>query len=300
MAIGSAARLRGVLQDAVDQRAVEAAAAADLWSLRQPALRIVAGSEVAPRAPGSRLGGHPLAASGAAWPVDGDGPLDLLVQLDLAAVAGVHPDLPLPDHGLLSFFYNTANPPWQHLEPDPMSWRVCWETGDLTTIPGPDLPNRRSFPAREAHLEALVSLPDGCDDYVDLIVDLDRTEDTASTRQARCVLDDRITGQRPVGHQLLGWPHLVQGSMVWGCQKASDFHRHRRAQDAPAADLDAEDWDRLEAALRATDWRLLLQLGTDAEMEWDWGGGGALYFLLPGEDLAAGRFERTWTVMQTS
>ncbi len=299
MAIGSAARLQGVLQDAVGRDEVDAAAAADLWSLRRPALRIVAGAQVGPRSPGCRLGGRPLAAPGAARPVDDGDPLDLLVQLDLAAVARVQPGLPLPDHGVLSFFYDTADPPWQHLEPDPTRWRVRWESGDLAPASGPDLPASPSYPARAARLEAAVSLPDGSDDFVDLIVDVDQTETMAGTRQARCVLDDLITAGRPVGHQLLGWPHLVQGSMVWGCQQESDVHRHRRAHGEHAARPAAEDWDRLEAALRVADWRLLLQLGTDREMGWDWGGG-ALYFLLPAADLAAGRFERTWTVVQTS
>jgi hypothetical protein len=296
MAIGSAAQLQHLLQDAVREEAVGAAAAASLWSLGQPALRIVAGEEVGSEAPGSRLGGRPLATPGTAWPVDENGPLDLLVQLDLAAVARVQPELSLPDHGLLSFFYNTNDQPWQSPEPDPASWQVRWETGDLAPVAGPD---RQSDPARAVHLEASLTLPDGSDDYVDLILDLDRTGDLADTMPARQFLD-RATGHRPVDHQLLGWPHLLQGSMVWACQRESDFHRYHRARDAPEANLRAEDWNRLEAAVRATDWRLLLQLGSDAEMGWDWGGGGGLYFVLPGQDLAAGRFERAWTVMQTT
>jgi hypothetical protein len=301
MAIGSGTQLERILQDAVREEAIGAAAAASLWSLRQPALRIVAGEEVEPEAPVSRLGGRPLAAPGTAWPLDDNGPLDLLMQLDLAAVARVQPELPLPDHGLLSFFYNTDDPPWQSVEPDPASWRVRWETGDLTPILGPDQTDWELFPARAVHLEPSVTLPDGNDDYVDVIVDPDRTEEFASTMRARHLLEDQTTGRRPVDHQLLGWPHLVQGSMIWSCEQESQVYRHHRAQDAPEAkNLSTEDWDRLEAAVRASDWRLLLQLGTDYEMGWDWCGGGGLYFLLPGADLIAGRFERTWTAMQTT
>jgi hypothetical protein len=300
MAIGAAAQMQRVLQDAVREEAVGAAAAAGLWSIREPALQLVAGEEIDPESPGSRLGGRPLAAPGTAWPVDHNGPLDLLVQLDLAAVALVQPELPLPDHGLLSFFYNTDAPPWQSPEPDPASWQVRWDTGVVTPVPGPDHPDWRLFPARAVHLKASVTLPDGNDDYVDEIVDLDRTGDSASTTRARHLLEERTTGHRPVNHQILGWPHLMQGSMVWSCERESQFHRHHRAQDAPGSNLGAEEWDQLEAAVRAADWRLLLQLGTDAEMAWDWGGGGGLYFLLPRDDLVAGRFERTWTAIQTT
>jgi hypothetical protein len=161
--------------------------------------------------------------------------------------------------------------------------------------PGPDLPAWRSFPAREAHLEALVSLPDGSDDYMDL----DRTVDMTSTKQARCVLDDRMKRRRLVDHQFLGWPSLVQGSMAWGCQKNSDFHRYRRAHDAPRA---TGRRGLGPARSRASGCGLAAAAPVGHRPRDGVGLGRRRCPLFPASaaDLAAGRFERTWTVMQTS
>ena len=51
-----------------------------------------------------RMGGAPDLPVGASWPRHGESDLDFLVQLDLAEVAAVTPDTPLPREGLLSFF----------------------------------------------------------------------------------------------------------------------------------------------------------------------------------------------------
>ena len=101
MAIGREAWLREVVTDAVPEEKREA-----LWALKRPALRIVPDTGVSPCTPGSRLGGRPLGAAGTRWPVSERGPLDLLAQFDLAEVARVWPDGPLPGRGLLSFFYD--------------------------------------------------------------------------------------------------------------------------------------------------------------------------------------------------
>jgi uncharacterized protein YwqG len=43
---------------------------------------------------------------------------------------------------------------------------------------------------------------------------------------------------------------------------------------------------------------LLLQLDSDRDLGWQWGDMGLLYFWIPDEDLAAGRFDRVWTILQ--
>ena len=48
----------------------------------------------------------------------------------------------------------------------------------------------------------------------------------------------------------------------------------------------------------AADWRLLLQIDTDDDLGVMWGDGGILYAWIREEDARAGRFDRTWVVLQ--
>ena len=54
-------------------------------------------------------------------------------------------------------------------------------------------------------------------------------------------------------------------------------------------------------ALEATaaDWRLLLQLDNDDELNVGWGDAGRLYFWIRRQDLARCNFDHTWTLWQT-
>ncbi|MEV4115534.1 YwqG family protein [Nonomuraea sp. NPDC049695] len=259
--------------------------------MRRSALRIWPGEQVAPDAAGSRLGGRPLAAPGTSWPTWEGDPLDLLAQIDLVEVARLLPGNPLPDHGLLSFFYDTKTPAWGVVPSDPAGWRVRWERGPVEPIALPE--GWGMFPAREVRWEPLVTLPRATEEYVDFI---EAMEDTSTTK-ARSALDDAI-GPGPAHHQLLGWPHLLQGSMHWSCQKESTFHRGDRPQYHPDASLTQDDWDELETDTRSADWQLLLQLGSEEMPGWCWGDGGGLYFWIRRADLAARRFDQVWTVMQ--
>ena len=48
----------------------------------------------------------------------------------------------------------------------------------------------------------------------------------------------------------------------------------------------------------AADWRLLLQLDSDDDLNWMWGDVGRLYVWCRESDIAARRFERCWTILQ--
>lgn len=298
MAIGSEAWLRGVVAEAVPGGTRD-----KLWATGRRALRIRPEEHITPDAPGSRLGGQPLAAPGTPWPRWERGPLDLLAQIDLAEVARLLPATPLPGHGLLSFFYDTDTPAWSLLPPDPASWLVRWEPDAVEPIPVPE--DWTTFPAAGVRLESALTLPRALEDAVDFAVDADDVYDLS---RARSALDNAI-GRAPAHHQLLGWPHLLQGSMNWTCEKESTFHRDGRPQYHPNAPLTVDengctasltqaDWDELDAQTRNSDWRLLLQLGTTND--WCWGDGGGLYFWIRHADLVAHRFDRVWTVMQCS
>jgi primosomal protein N' len=45
-------------------------------------------------------------------------------------------------------------------------------------------------------------------------------------------------------------------------------------------------------------WTLLIQLDSNDDLDWHWTDAGSLYFWLPADDLASGRFDRVWTVLK--
>src|SRR4051812_26911162 len=84
--------------------------AAELRRRSRPSIRLV------PDASGSsRLGGCPDLADGVEWPVGESGPLTFFAQVDLAAAAGLVPDSPLPETGVLQFFWDED---YRHASPD--------------------------------------------------------------------------------------------------------------------------------------------------------------------------------------
>lgn len=284
MVIGSGVRVCEVVSEVVAAGRREA-----LLALRRPALRIVRGDGVDAGAPVSRLGGRPLGAPGAVWPVAEDGPLDLIAQIDLAEVAGLWPDGPLPDHGLLSFFCDINEPPWTYMASDPEKWQVRWEQGELQPLPVPE-DGWEALLAYGMRWEHAVTLPAAAEDDV-VFQRLNLGGELAAV--------DAALGEGTVRHQLLGWPHLIRGSMTTRCQREMAFEVEDQQRFAPNVNLSEQDWDALDEATEAADWRLLLQLGPDPDEGWSREGGGGLYFWIRADDLAKQRFDRVWTVVQS-
>lgn len=131
-------------------------------------------------------------------------------------------------------------------------------------------------------------MPSATEDYLDLTVDPDDVGELLAARSALTA----VAGRLPAHHQLLGWPHLLQGSMHWTCQTESTAYY---GEQQPPAGV---DWDQMVADTTAADWQLLLQLGSDKSQEWCWGDGGALYLWINSEDLMTRHFDRVWTIMQ--
>ena len=95
----------------------------------------------------------------------------------------------------------------------------------------------------------------------------------------------------PVIHRLLGHPDPVQGDMQLECQlvangvycgDASGYRDPRAARLRPGA----------------ADWRLLLQVDSQDDAGMMWGDVGRLYYWIRQEDLTAGRWDRTWLILQ--
>jgi uncharacterized protein YwqG len=275
-------------------------------ALARPNIRLVTGDLAAidtSLAAATKLGGEPDLPRGLAWPqrapyaltdqrqrhVSQDAaPLDFLAQINLAEVAAIGCDLPLPSSGLLSFFYDSEFQPWGFDPGDAAGFRVIYTPagGDLVRLIHPG----GVRPALPVRLEASETLPDWAwffehhGDEID--DDIDEFQETLEMFD-----DEQLYEMFDTGHVIGGWPALIQNPMELECQLASNGINVGGPEGY--ADPRAKA---LEAG--AADWRLLLQLDSEDELDWMWGDAGTLYFWCRKQDIAAARFERAWTILQ--
>jgi uncharacterized protein YwqG len=253
--------------------------AALVAGLAQPALQVVAAPfafrpDSGIPAPRSWFLGEPVLPAGTAWPERNGRRLDFLANLDLAEAAGVQPIDWLPTSGSLAFFYEIEGSPSGH--PDEKgSWAAIYSPDSVTThgsksraISFRSLPTYP--PSEREQLEALALTDEEWDQYNDL--------EHMHTKLEYC-------------HQLGGFQKLVQGdNLEIDAQLASNglapgprsYHSERGKALAPGA----------------KDWRLLFQVASDDSLDFMWGDGGNLYFMVRERDARANRFEDVWLGFQ--
>lgn len=232
----------------------------------------------------SRLGGDPDLPDDVVWPTFGGVPQSFIAQIDLA---DVHPLIPgvLPEAGLLSFFYDSAQSVWGFDPADAAACRV------VRFPPDAELHSRRSpvdhpryvrFEARSLRFERDVTF---CpyESFELELLDLSRDELAAYAD----VLGDALLG----GHRLLGHASSIQGDMQLECQLVSNGLNC--GDGSGYRDARAE-------ALRpgAADWRLLLQVDTDDAARMMWGDCGMLYWWMRDDDIRNARWDRAHLILQ--
>lgn len=223
----------------------------------------------------SFLSGNPLLDPALAWPLRAGKPLEFLAQLNLA-------DLPptghtRPDRGLLAFFYDAEAQPWGDeaddrdgtvvlYSPDPLRARPAMKPGGP-----PHPPIRKPLAFRQTPWLELSLIDDERIEHL--------CESASDAAGARLVSELHLELQNldpPGPHRVLSAPRPVQDEM----------------DDELAAAA------RILGLAAGSPWTLLLQLDSDRDLGWQWGDMGCLYFWIPDEDLAAGRFDRVWTILQ--
>jgi uncharacterized protein YwqG len=255
----------------------------------------------------TKLGGLPDLPAGAAWPIrpaysypqsmhdriDGPTwtpkPLSFLAQINLADVASQGCDLPLPDAGLLLFFYDAETQPWGFDPHDSVGTQV------LFVPDGTNIERSLSVPLDPSPVRLLECLASEGLPSRDCF--LDRTEGQpgcsaeAFDSAVEKLSDDDWEAISYGDYVLGGWPHPVQNPMELECELATNGIN----AGGPEGYADPR-----VAKLRqsAADWRLLLQLDSDDDLNWMWGDVGRLYVWCRETDLSARRFERCWTVLQ--
>lgn len=279
------AELAAVLRAEGFEEAAEAVEGA--WA---PCFRLVATADEDASAT-SRIGGLPDLPDVARWPRWNGVPLAFLAQLDLGELAALNPETPLPQQGLLLFFYD-ADQRTSGLHPDDRdSWRVLYVRAPFTPVSFDVLPEGLPEHAVYAPVPVFVengeSLPD---DLIDTCLEGHPTRARVAIDD---IMDQYVQFYEAAAHQVLGFPYTIHGDMRVECALASnglDSGDESVYQDARARDL----------IPGAADWHLLFQIDTDDRADMNWGDGGTVYFWIRHQDLAEARFDRVWMILQSA
>ena len=268
-----------------------------LVALVRPSLRLVADEDVddpqaaeSAESAGLRIGGRPLLAPGVDWPRRKDGaPLSLVAQISLADVAELadgEDQADFPTEGSLAFFYDAVDQSvWGFSPTDSEGWAVlhCPDgVGALRDFPTELDEEGRFSPIALTTVRELTFPPAGSFEVEQLVGD-------AKAEKYWAVLgedeeDETIT-------RFLGHPEPVQGEMQVECQLASNgvYVGNSKGYTSPEG---------IRLRPGAADWRLLLQVDSFDDIGMMWGDSGRLYWWIREADLAEGRWDATWLVLQ--
>ncbi len=266
--------------------------------LARPAVRL----RHADGATGSWLGGNPMVAPGTAWPHWNDVPLSLLLVLNVEDIRALKTDAPLPEVGILNFFYEAAEQQAWGFDPAHRDgWRVIWaDPNDAESVAAPDGATR--FERQCVTPEQILTIPDWEDGPLVHPASAPRPRRWPWTRQDKTPDDtwDRYTRfaeawEESVGlqevpyHQVGGWPRLQQSSIWRECHLSSQ-----------GVYLGSGTPDLAEHQLTGgeEDWRLLLQLDTDDALGWMWGDLGTLFYAARPDTPETDRWRDAWMVLQ--
>ena len=259
----------------------------------------------------THLGGVPLLPADFDYPTfTGEGtdgvknrPLSFLAQIDCAEIHALDCDSLLPDHGILSFFYEQESAYWECTPENPGCARVYWFE-DIhalreTRLPE-DLPADLRVPPVPIRLSQTVELPD----YEELMGSPEILRQTGlAFDENNIAMDDTAfyaymngrsaySGNERI--KLLGYADLIQGDMKPDIVRSSN----PEFSSKPFSELTAEQQAAYNAEL--DDWILLFQFDS---IDWNgfevmFGDCGRLYFYIRKSDLAKRDFSRIWMVLQ--
>lgn len=222
-------------------------------------------------------------------------PLAFILQIDLAEMAqkpGFDKDL--PKEGRLLFFYDLPQIPAPFEPQSKPGWLLMHDTTPRQGLKRVDVPPALArFPApgvlkpMAVTSRAVVStIPTGSSSFDSLSPVTGK--DSETYHQWLFTLG-WPTEEAGGNHQLGGWPRSIQSGMEATSQLASN--------GIDAGKSGAYHSDAAKALFaHASDWQLVLQVGTDMAAGNQLPGG--LYVLIRKEDLAARRFDKAWVVYE--
>lgn len=281
-----------------------AAIAAEVAAVSREAFRIQTSAATDETLPigASKLGGLPDLPANIAWPDCEDAPLAFIGQISLREIPSPSP---LPQDGIVSFFYDNAQSAWGFDPKDQGSFRVLYfpvsEELHRAHSPVKEEPpsllqkikgssKKRSefyfqiFAVRRLAFVPFQSIPDPCAKL------LERPMRTLDDQDMYANFFDEYSHQGPA-HQLLGWPTLIQNEMELECQMVTNgiYMGNTSGYKHPR---------RAELERSAQDWILLLQVDSDDDAQMMWGDAGVLYFWIRRQDLERSDFGSAWCILQ--
>lgn len=225
----------------------------------------------------SALGGSPVLPPGVPWPMWGEIPLDYLARINLAELPAS--EVARPTVGILEFFYGSdahEEQPWGGDDEDMGSGAVIFVPDQQLAI-APPKPDAVTIAPACVPLEF---------ERVTTMAESDRLQSRfydyaralpANQRAQACAVREAMQEFDPLGHRVLSPAARVQGDM----------------------DVELEIAARMFGLPVGTSWVMLLQLESDKAVNWQWCDDGAIYFWIPTADLAEGRFDRVWVILQS-
>jgi uncharacterized protein YwqG len=239
----------------------------------------------------NKLGGLPNMPEDLEWPEWDGKPLSFLCQIDLSTVPAAYIDRQFPRTGYLFFFYILSEDemPMGYSPEDGGSWRVLYTTADARGCSERNRPKglkkRDVYAEKPVELALVDTYPPWQDDRIEALDFTDKQSEDYSE-----LLSSVFQGGRQ--HLLFGYPDAVQtNDMDLSCQLVSNGIDCMDSSCADTAEAQA-------LAPGKVDWLLLFQLDSDEDTEMCWEDEGMLYFWIKRDDLAAGRFENCWMILQ--
>jgi len=236
----------------------------------------------------SRLGGWPDLPVGFEWPMNpAKEELSFVAQLNLCHAGPYEPEGILPTHGMLYVFYDAKNQPWGTGNQDgsrvvyyggPQSWlvptprpgardQVDWD------MEGKQVPFRPlDFQAARVGFSSTVTLPGYGNPQLEQLA---LTEAELGMYFDIKAAHDSRAGLAYPDNRLLGWPGVFETrDMQSECE-----------QEVPTG---------------GRDWRLLLQIRSNSDLDMHWYDGcGTLYFWIPSTDLEKCNFDNVWVILES-
>ena len=199
---------------------------------------------------------------------------------------------------MLYFFYEGGEEVWGFDPKDKDGFKAAYFQGDRGTLKATPLPDgileyavlspcKLHFTAEDAYPTGIELL----DDLLDPAILKEFTAVSPKDEKRYNKIMEAYLEDSYGGHQLLGYPSLLQGGIFTECQLVSNGlycgdasgYRDPRAQELQAG---------------VSGWTLLFQMDSDDNADVMWGDCGMVYFALKKADLAAGGFDRVWAVFQ--
>ncbi|WP_411288325.1 DUF1963 domain-containing protein [Phenylobacterium sp.] len=226
----------------------------------------------------SKLGGDPELPASLPWPLGEKAPRAFLAQIDLAAASAAGAPDWLPTGGRLYVFHDDQRYGFADLV------RVLHsdEAPGAPRPPPPDLPAKQRFLERRADFKKFTSVPS-----LDWLgVDVGDLDDDAVWDELSDLHDAPFGDE--LQHRIGGYPSEIQNASL-----AVECEYLRRGIEP--------DWSAPvpPAIARASrQWRLLVQIDSDAALKMAWGDSGRLYVFIREADARAGDFSRTVALSQ--